>query len=280
MTIKFQDHREEQIELGAHIIKESMAAMYQSLVDPNAKHSDIPYNLIKILCNQHFSKICDDTEKLICICYTSLFSMSPGSELISLLEKASENQKMDGISLFTEFIDTKTIISKEGKGYTIVEYFDVLIDGFKKSLSTNLLADLDYIDVVLKRISLTNKWIPYLTILYDPNKLSEENINALVGYFGIPYIQTLKKGTHFPKAAKKVAGEDASMDVLELIAQEAMFSYMISPKNRICPLYHMCSESDYSKDGCFGAPWEGGQCIFTIVSSPFSLNEKMITWRL
>lgn len=281
LIITFQDHRIERIELGAHIIKESMAAMYQSLVDPDAKHRDVPYNLVKILCKQHYPNISDDIEKLICICYTSLFSMSPGAELISLLAKASENQDMDGISLFTEFIDTKTIMSKEGKRYTIVEYFDVLIDGFKKSLATNLIADLDYIDTVLDRIRLTNKWIPYLTILYDPNKLSEENIDALVGHFGIPYIQTLNNGCYFPQSTKgEQQKKESSMDVLEIIAQEAMFSYMINPKNKICPLYYMCSESEYSKEGCFGAPWEGNQCSFTIVCSPFSLNDKTITWRL
>lgn len=35
LTITFTDGREEVIPLGAHIIKESMAAMYQSLIDEN-----------------------------------------------------------------------------------------------------------------------------------------------------------------------------------------------------------------------------------------------------
>lgn len=281
LTISFEDGRVEQIDLGAHIIKESMAAMYQSLVDADAEHDDVPYNLIKILCNQHFSNICDDTEKLICICYTSLFSMSPGSELISLLARASAEPNMDGMSIFSEFVDTKTIVDKEGNGHNIETYFDILVNGFKKSLDTNLQADLDYIDKALERIRLSNRAVPYLTILYDPDKLSVDNINAIVGYFGIPYIQTLNNGYHFPQSTKEGAAKDeSSVDVLELIAQETMFSYMTRPRrDKICPLYYMCSGSEYDKVGCIGAPWNEPLCSFTIVSSPFSLNEKTITWR-
>ena len=281
LTIQLDDGRIEQIDLGAHIIKESMAALYQSLVDADAEHDDVPYNLIKILCKQHFSNLSDDIEKLICICYASLFSINPGGELISLLERASTEPDMDGMSIFSEFIDSKTIIDKDGNKYNMVDYFDVLVDGFKNLLKANLQANLDYIDMVLKRIRLSNRSLPYLTILYDQNKLSVDNLNAIVGYLGIPYIQTLNHGYHFPQSTKEdAAEEEASVDVLELIAQEAMFSYMTRPENhKICPLYYMCSGSEYDKSGCIGAPWEEPSCSFTIVSSPFSLNEKMITWR-
>lgn len=281
LTVKFKDSRTEKIELGAHIIKESMAAMYQSLIDEKVEHDDIPYNLIKILCDQHFSNISADTEKLICICYSSLFSMSPASELISLLEIASANPALDGMDIFTEFIDTRTITSPKGNKYSVVHYFDILVRGFRKALTINLQADLDYINEVLERIKLSNGWVPYLTILYDEKQLSPNNFNALIGYLGIPYIQTLQNGFHFPKSTKKNAGdEDSSVDVLELIAQEAMFSYLIMPrKDKICPLYYMCNNTTYDKDECFGSPWKGNQCSFTIVSSPFSMDKKKITWK-
>ena len=59
----------ERVVLGAGIINECMAAMYQSLIDPDATHPDIPYNVIQILCNQHFKQISDDKIKLICKIY-------------------------------------------------------------------------------------------------------------------------------------------------------------------------------------------------------------------
>jgi len=281
LTVIFEDKRVDLINLGAHIIKESMAAMYQSLVDIDAKHDDIPYNLVTILCMQHFPTIYSDIEKLICICYTSLFSMSPGFELISLLEIASNDMDFDGTDIFTNFVNAKTITTSKKEKYNIVDYFDVLIAGFKISLETNLQAELDYINDVLERIRLSNRGIPFLSILYHEDKLSIENLNALVGYFGIPYIQTLQSGYHFPKSTKNGAKEDdSSIDVLELVAQEAMFSYLIKPRrDKICPLYYMCSDSQYSKDECFGAPWKEPMCSFTIVSSPFSFDKKNIIWK-
>lgn len=186
LNIMFDDGRVESVDFGAHIIKESMAALYQSLVDASVLHNDVPYNIVKLVCEQYFPNIANDVEKLICLCYTSLFSMSPGSELFSLLKVASENIQTNGVDLFTNFIDSKTITTSQGKTHTVVDFFDILINGFKRTLSTNLVADLDYIDNVLDRVKLSNKWIPFLSVLYDQNKLSIENINAIIGFIGIP----------------------------------------------------------------------------------------------
>ncbi len=59
---------------------------------------------------------------------------------------------MDGMSIFSEFVDTKTILDESGNRHNIVDYFDVLVDGFKQLLEANLQADLDYINKVLERI--------------------------------------------------------------------------------------------------------------------------------
>lgn len=115
-----------------------------------------------------------------------------------------------------------------------------------------------------------------------PNQLSSDNINDLVGYLGIPYIRTLEKGINYPQSTKKRKTEnEASADVLELITQEAVFSYMTKPRaDKLCPLYYMCRESEYKKDECFGAPWEGAECSFTIVSTPPFYWGKTLTGRM
>ena len=282
LTIVFDDGRSEDITLGAHIIKESMAAMYQSLIDPSAQHDDVPYNVIKILCKQHYNNISADIEKLICICFTSLFSMTPGYELINLLDDANINSHINGISIFSEFIEESTIILNNEDSSSVVDFFNKLVGDFKDSLSTNLIAELDFINEVLERAQLSNGQIPLLSILYDKDKLSLPNLNRMIGYLGIPYIQTSTMEFHFPKSA--MAGnltEISSQDIIEMIAQEAMFLYCTIPQkfNKICPLYYMCQGSKYQKDGCFGAPWEQPECIFTIVSSGFSLDKKNIIWK-
>lgn len=280
LEIIFDDNRKEYINLGAYIIKENMAALYQSFIDPNSYHDDLPYNIIELICKQHFPHIVNDKAKLICICYTSLFSMTPGNELIRLLESTLEDNSPSGIDIFTDFINTKTIQDSKGNESNIVDYFDHLVDGFKKTLAANLVADLDYIEEVLNRVKLSNRGIPFLSVLYDQNQLSIDNINALIEFAGIPYIQTSQYGLHYPQSNKDGhTVEDASLDVLEMIAQEAMFLYFTRPQPlKVCPLYYMCVQSTYSKDGCFDAPWDKPECSFTIVSSPLLLDQKEIIW--
>lgn len=102
------------IKLGAYIIKESMAAMYQMQLDSSAKHDgyDVPYNVIKILAEQHFPNIAMDDKKLISICYISLFSLSPGQTLLDQLDFANRNPEFSGVNLFGEFVNKSTIINK------------------------------------------------------------------------------------------------------------------------------------------------------------------------
>lgn len=80
--------------IGAIDIKESMAAAYQSLIDPCAKHPDIPYNLLRMFCKQMFPSVGNDLKKYICLCYTALFSLEPAFHFVNLCgqaEKAKEN---------------------------------------------------------------------------------------------------------------------------------------------------------------------------------------------
>ena len=62
LDICFTDGSKQAITLGANIIKESMAALYQMLIDETATHEryDLPYNLVKIIAEQHFSAIASD----------------------------------------------------------------------------------------------------------------------------------------------------------------------------------------------------------------------------
>lgn len=95
-----------------------MAAMYQMMIDPNASHEkyDLPYNLIQILCEQHYPNIAHDRTKLIAICYTSLFSLSPAQVLRDQLDNASENPDVSGLELFNDFVRNAEIYDNRGGG--------------------------------------------------------------------------------------------------------------------------------------------------------------------
>ncbi|WP_288612605.1 hypothetical protein [uncultured Bacteroides sp.] len=286
LIITFENNVTNTLELGAHIIKESMAALYQSLVDPDAGHDDIPYNVVRILCKHNYPSLYDNKKLLICCCYAALFSMTPGDTLISLLAKAEKEQITDGMQLFADYIDSSTIAVEQKKGISVTDFFDGMANHFLKTLDKNLLAQLDYIKTVLERVRLSNRMLPLLTVLYEEKTdcISIENLNEIINWLGIPYVQTQNCGHHNPATATKPAEEivegDDSMDVLELIAVEAMYLFLTKEcPLRCCPLYGMmCSESPLSKPECFDTPWLGKDCIFTIVSSPLELHKKNIHW--
>ena len=161
-----------------------------------------------------------------------------------------------------------------------------MVNNFLEMLKQNLVAPLDYIKTVLERVRLSNKMLPLLTVLYEEKTdcISIENLNAIISWLGIPYIQTHSCGHHNPATATKRAEDivegDDSMDVLELIAVEAMYKFLLGNSSfRCCPLYGMmCSESPIAKSECFDTPWLGTPCAFTVISSPLELDKKNVHW--
>lgn len=276
VTFSLKEGKTETLQLGAHIIKESMAALYQSLLDPTAEHDDVPYSLVRIIARKHFPQIAKDTKKLICCCHTSLYSMSPGSSLIELLQEAEAEPSINGFELFDRYVHTKEVTTGKGVTKSMIDFFNDLVAGFKKMLGFNLVTPLDYISTVLDRVRLDGKYYPFLSVLYEHSDFSENDFTELIGYYGIPYIQTSNYGIHHPQG-NGIAGEEGSMDVLELIVQEALYRSFVDPdKMYCCPLYYMCQGTSYEKLECFGNPWEGNMCSYTIVSDALKLREKKI----
>lgn len=276
VTFTLVDGTKRTVILGAHIIKESMAALYQSLIDPDATHNDVPYNLVKLLAEKHYPNVANDANKMICCCHTSLFSMTPGRSLIDLLAEAEDNPSCNGFELFDKYVHTKEVTTGEGEKKPMSLFFNDMLEGFKIMLKNNLLAPLDYIEQALDRVRLDGKFYPLLSLLYDNGAFSDKDFSELVGYYGIPYIQTSRFGIHYPRGISET-GKDGSLDVLELIAQEALYRNFVDPDRiSICPLYYMCQGSPYEKDECFANPWEGTECTYTIVSNFLGLKHKNI----
>lgn len=276
VTFTLDNGEEKTIQLGAHIIKESMAALYQSLLDSQVVHDDVPYNLVRKLAEKHFKNTAGDVRKLICCCHASLFCMSPGSCLIELLQEAEKNPNMNGFQLFDQFVHTKEVVTWRGERKSMVDFFNEMVDGFKKRLETNLVSPLDYIATALEKVRLDGQHYPFLSVLYDNEPFSEKDFTDLVGYYGVPYIQTSNHGYYYPKGSGENKDE-ASADVLELIAQEALyFSFVDKDRLFVCPLYYMCQDSEYAKAECFDRPWEGTDCAYTIVSDFLCLKDKNI----
>lgn len=272
------DGNKQTIQLGAHIIKESMAALYQSLLDPAAGHDDVPYNLVKLIAEQHFPKTAKDVRKLICCCHTSLFNMSPGYCLMELLQEIEfVNPEQNGFQLFDDYVHTKIITTGKGVRKTMMEFFNDMVAGFKKMLGYNLLAPLDYINTALDRVRIDGRFYPILSVLYEGDEVfSDNDFTEVIGYYGIPYIQTSQYGIHHPQGSGE-EGKEGSVDVLELIAQEALYKSFVELKHTYCcPLYYMCQNTQYEKPECFGNPWEGEMCSYKVVSDFLGLDKKKV----
>ena len=158
----------------------------------------------------------------------------------------------------------------------MIDFFNDMLDGFKKMLGINLKTPLDYIATALDRVRLDGKYYPFISVLYENGDFSEKDFTEIIGYYGIPYIQTSQYGIHHPQGGGE-KGRDGSLDVLELIVQEALYRSFVELKHTYCcPLYYMCQGTQFEKPECFGNPWEGGICSYKLVSDSLGLDKKKI----
>lgn len=274
LDISYTDKSKQQIILGANIIKESMAALYQQLIDDTATHKefDLPYNLVQIIAEQNYPAIANDKVKLITICYISLFNLFPGETLMDQLDFANENPDLSAIILFEDFVN-KSKIRIEGKTVSVCKFFDKLISRFKSVFSSSVRVKMDYINTVLDKIRLSNKSVPILTIITDYQPLSVEKIKDLVSFLGMPYTYTDAGDFNPPINAQNP--DKLADDMLALIGHNALFTYL-TKRSTICPLYGFCQKHNSEKEECFNKPWEGKECAMTIMGNIIGLNKKNI----
>lgn len=208
--------------VGADLIMESMAALYQELIDSSSKdtHKDMPYNFVRKYCEQNYPIVASDPRKLICCCYASLFSMCPGDELPKVLDFATSHPDYDGYLIFRHFMRNKKIKyyrpQKEDKTIGVIEFTDIVVRMFKKVLTIMLSPDaqLDYIEQVLERTKLSTGWMPIITTLYDQKPFGRSHIKTMIDYLGVPYTEVSTKvesngkpivtGTNTPTGFQKV----------------------------------------------------------------------------
>ena len=264
------------IKLGSNIIKESMAAMYQNLIDKTATHekADLPYNLVEILAEQHYPNIAKAKIKLITICYISLFSLSPAELLITELEYANEHPEMSAKALFELFIN-ETKIHMKGVQYEVCEFFDIIIDTFKDVFTRCLDADIDYLNELLAKVRPAEGKIPILSIITDEQPLTREKIDILINFLGMPYTFTYEGILSLPPKSTSKQNKLAS-DMIALIGHNVLFTYLtqLHKYGYTCPMHNICEKEENTKEECFDEPWKGMECPMTIMGNKLKLSEK------
>lgn len=257
----------EDLEIGGLIVMETMSSLYQSLIDPNASHPDVPYNLIVRFCKQYYPELAADTRKLICLCYISLFSTFPGTKLIDLI-KQHGNDNLDGYQVFQEFVQNTP---------RIVDAVDSLIERFKQLLNGMLHSDLDYLAAIFEPVRLSSKWVPVVTALYDKEPFDLGHFQTMISQIGMPYLRTSCGQYSFPNGIGK---DNASLDLIELIGLQTVYRYFMTPKGCECEceLSYMCrGEKRYDETRCKDTPWSKEvECPFSVVASWFELDKKVV----
>lgn len=257
----------EELVIGGLVVMETMASLYQSLIDPNASHPDVPYNLIVRFCQQYYPSLAADTRKMICLCYVSLFSSFPGTRLIDLI-KQHGNDNLDGYQIFQGFVQNTP---------GIVGAVDTVIERFKQLLKEILHTDLDYLEEVFEPVRLSAKWVPIVTALYDKESFGLGHFQAMISQIGMPYLHTSYGQYSFPNGIGK---GNASLDLVELIGLQTVYRYFRTPKGSDCEcgLSYMCrGENKYDETRCKETPWSGDvRCPFSQVASWFGLDKKVV----
>ena len=275
--VKLDDGTVKEFVLSASIIKESMAGMMQNLIDPTATHpdDDIPYNLVRILCEDKFKEVTKDPVKLITVCYMSLFSMSPGEVLIDELDHANSNMHLTAKELLDKFMDNATV-TMGGQQYPVFVFYGMLKEKFLDLLGKTLTVEPTYIREALERADVSKGYIPVLCILYDTG-ITRERIKTLMEVVGFPWVWT-NNGT----VNAKLDGDDphGSADVNMLVCHNAMFSFLRYPNYwRCCPLRHLCLKGNIDIGDCLeNKPWEGKTCVMSGMAEWLGLDKKVIRY--
>lgn len=256
--------------IGAIDIKEAMAAAYQSLIDPHAKHPDIPYNLLRIFCNQVFPSVGNDLKKFICLCYTSLFSLEPAYHFMELCYQCEMKKDNSGVNFFNDYMQDHKV-KVHGKSLAPWEHFNELLKQYGQSIQGLLRSETPYIDSVLNRVKMIDGNVPILNVLNTDEPFTVNNVKSLVQALGIPYICAQEKGWFYPS----LNGKGAS-DVIKLVGVTWLFQFLVETdpsKMCICPLVLMCGQNGTY---CHDKPWLERNCSFELIGDEIGLKEKKI----
>lgn len=276
----------EKIHIGAKIIKESMASMYQRLFDADAESPhDIPYNVIELIAKTYYPNIAEDKLKLISICHISLFDMTPASLLFKELEFANDCPDIDGKDLLDQFINNSNIKLKDNSKIGIVDYYNKMTCGLIDSISKCMGVKAQYMEEVIERANLSTGFVPVITILYGRKEpLSFLHFQTLIDYLGVPYLETTEEQVVVP-GLQEVEKEQSASEVLCLILHSLVFEYFTQkqPYNT-CPLFHkVCKgvSSEKVYETCIGAPWMNNpsECRFALACKLLGLENKNIYWK-
>lgn len=279
ITLRFRDVHGKFLEkiFGARIIKESMAAMFQEIIHPESQsnHSTMPYHIVKRIASQISPKIKDDTKKLIGLCFISLHTLKPGITLIDHMAYANNNPDKNIIDIFEHFTKESKVLMNNGTSISIEELGDDIAETYK-SVVQKFLFDInsdrkiEYLAEIVDRSKISNGLIPLLRLLTE-HSINAELLQLAVEACGTPVIWNDYGDLSIPNTVEQ---GKPNLEIWALIAKQSLYKRMSNVNQYVCPMFPICQNfmKNYIKNECYELPWQGPECIMTLIGNSLGLK--------
>jgi hypothetical protein len=139
-------------------------------------------------------------------------------------------------------IDMKIV--RPEKTQSMQDVFIDFIEDYKYNIQTAIGGELEYFSEVFEncKSEILSGENLILKLLYQSDITSNESIDYIFNFYGIPLIDT--NNITFMGAASK-------MDIVRLRALEMVIGRMTSKDDRRCPLFDMCNKNSHEQDPPF-----------------------------
>ena len=257
------------LKFGYYAIIESMADMIQRIYDPGVEHNEVPYKVVKKLCESYYPEVAHDEKMMISIC--ALMASNPGVGFFEAVAFAKDHHELDGASLYEAFVKDSTIVLKGGKKDTMAEWFEHQLSEYDKTIG-QALGVTDYYSKAIKsalKCAQTGENL-LLDILYDRNVLPDDYFQSLVGFYGAPYIEAYNQSLYPGR-------EIMPTDVVAAIGLELLYKGFSNKDNTNCPRLVQCTRNGINSYDCVnGNQWSRDEsCPFKAAMHYFRLEGKV-----
>lgn len=258
-------------------IKESMAFMYQCLIDKSAYNKrgvpTIPYKTLPLLAERNYPTLAGDFKKLICICYIALQHECPGTALFGIMDFARDNPQLDGQALIlNSYINDRV---KYGvQKFTLKKFFAHSIVRFKKALKESI-GEIDFLDRVLTKADEGKDLNTMMHILFTDasGDINYQDLQSSIDFYEIPFLDDMNN-TYYPQKSDKTGNSE---DIIKLLAMQSVY-WTLTRKNEDeyqCPFIKECVRNGADGFLCSKRPWLVDGCKYEALADMINLRAKL-----
>lgn len=261
---------EGELSFGYYAIIESMADMVQRIYDPDVFHADVPYHVVKKLCETYYPEVVNDFRKMISLCICALMSSNPAYGFFEAIEFAKAHPDMDGVSLYREYINTSVVQLINGKKISIADFFEHQLNEYDKTVEQALGCADYYREAFASALECAKTGDNLLLILlYDNNVGPNQFFQYLANFYGSPYIEAYNQSL-FPGRMRM------PQDVVAALGLEMLYKSISNIETTNCPRMEQCKRlNNYSYNCINGNQWSRIEmCPFKAALHYFRLEGK------